>query len=303
MPVPLSARVGSSLLVTVLTLPGITLAAPQSFNTALPLSEGNRVVRQQFLYRSASDDPSTMDRDLAVRGSMSVLGYGVTSDLALFGILPYLDKSLDLTLPSGERVNRGSSGLGDARLLARYTLFKRNQRGLTFRVAPFFGIDAPTGTDDRSDSMGRLPQPLQSGSGAWGPMAGVVATYQTLDYQLDAQISYQTHTRANDFQFGDQFQLDASLQYRLLPRELGSGVPGFLYGVLETNLSHRARNEINGAKDPNSGGTSLSLSPGLQYVTKLWILEALVQIPVVQDLEGTALEDDYTILAGFRVNF
>jgi hypothetical protein len=132
---------------------------------------------------------------------------------------------------------------------------------------------------------------------------GTVATYQTLDYQVDAQISYKANTEANGFEFGDELRLDGSLQYRLWPRELGAGVPGFLYGVIEANLLHRDENEINGIEDGDSGGTSLHLSPGLQYVTKRWVVEAIVQIPVVQDLNGAAQEDDFTVLAGFRVNF
>jgi hypothetical protein len=33
------------------------------------------------------------------------------------------------------------------------------------------------------------------------------------------------------------------------------------------------------------------------------VLEAIVQLPVVQDLGGAALEDDFIVRAGFRVNF
>ncbi len=98
-------------------------------------------------------------------------------------------------------------------------------------------------------------------------------------------------------------RLDGSLQYRLWPRELGAGTPGFLYGVIEANLVHRGKNRRSGATDPNSGGFTLFVLPGLQYVTKRWILEAGVQIPVVQDLNGSALEDDYILRSGFRVNF
>lgn len=283
--------------------PGLSHAAPQTFNTALPVGKNNFVFREQLLYRQASDDPSAMDRNLEVRGAVSVLGYGVTSDLALFGVLPYLDKDLDLTSPGGQRISRSTSGLGDARVFARYTLIQQDRRGSTFRVAPFLGIELPTGDDDDRDSLGRLPQPLQSGSGSWDPSAGAVVTYQTLDYQIDAQISYEANTEANDFEFGDEFRFDTSLQYRLLPRELGAGVPGFLYGVIETNLLHQAKNEIGGNRDADSGGTTLFLSPGLQYVTKKWIVEAIVQLPVIQDLGGAALEDDYTVRAGFRVNF
>jgi len=80
-------------------------------------------------------------------------------------------------------------------------------------------------------------------------------------------------------------------------------VPGFLYGVIETNLLYQAKNKIGGTNDPNSGGTKLFLSPGLQYVTRRWILEAIVQLPGVQELNGTALKDSYSVRAGFRVNF
>jgi hypothetical protein len=80
-------------------------------------------------------------------------------------------------------------------------------------------------------------------------------------------------------------------------------VPAFLYGVLEANLVRAEKNRIGGVDDPNSGGTTLFLSPGLQYVTQKWILEAGVQIPVVQNLNGAALKNDYILNAGFRVNF
>lgn len=282
---------------------GVAEAAPQTFNTALPVAEGEFVFREQFIYRKATDDPSPADRDLQVLGAVSVLGYGVNSDLAIFGVLPYLDKELDVTTPSGQRVTRDTNGIGDARLFGRYTVYQDDAPGRTFRVAPFLGLELPTGDDDDSDSLGTLPAPLQLGSGSWDPFGGIVLTYQTLDFQIDAQASYEANTQANSFEFGDVARLDGSLQYRLWPRELGAGVPGFLYGVLEGNLIYQAKNEMNGAKDPNSGGTSFFLAPGLQYVTKRWILEGIVQVPVVQDLNGTGLEDDFILRAGFRFNF
>jgi hypothetical protein len=278
-------------------------AAPQTFNTALPVAKGEFVFREQFIYRKASGDPSPADRELEELGAISVLGYGVNRGLAVFGVLPYLDKELDVTTSGGQRVTRDTNGIGDARLFGRYTVYQDDAPGRTFRVAPFLGLELPTGDDDDSDSLGTLPAPLQLGSGSWDPFGGIVLTYQTLDFQLDGQASYKANTKANSFEFGDEARLDGSLQYRLWPRELGSGVPGFLYGVLEGNLIYQAKNEINGAKDPNSGGTSFFLAPGLQYVTKRWILEGIVQVPVVQDRNGTGLEDDFIVRAGFRFNF
>lgn len=72
---------------------------------------------------------------------------------------------------------------------------------------------------------------------------------------------------------------------------------------VEATLVHAAKDRLSGADDPNSGGTTLFLSPGLQYVTKKWIAEAGVQIPVSQSLNGTALKNAYTLNAGVRISF
>jgi hypothetical protein len=144
---------------------------------------------------------------------------------------------------------------------------------------------------------------VQPGSGAWDAFGGAVVTYQTLEFQIDSQLSYRANGEANNFQAGNVARLDASLQYRLLPRNLGAGVPGFLYGVLEAGFVYRDNNQVGGIDDPNSGGTTLFLTPGLQYVTRRWIVEGGVQLPVVQNLNGLALENDYVARAGFRFNF
>jgi len=281
---------------------GTPKAAPETFNTALPVAKGEFVFREQVVLDQSGDDPSGAERDRTAWSAISVLGYGANSDLALFGVVPYVDKRLELT-EDGARRARGARGLGDVSLFGRYTVFKRNFRGGTFRIAPFAGVELPTGDDEMSDSFGLLPSSVRPGSGSWDPFGGIVLTYQTLDYQIDAQASYKINTEANDFEFGDVARLDASFQYRLWPRELKGGVPGFVYGILEANLIHQDKNRSGGLADADSNGTRLFLVPGLQYVTKRWIVEAAVQVPVVQDLNGTALEKDYIARAGFRVNF
>lgn len=284
-------------------VPAVSQGAPQTFNTALPVATGELIVREQFVATGAGNDPGPRDRDVDVLGAVSVLVYGAAPKLAVFGALPYLDKELDVTLPTGDRVTRDTAGVGDVRLFGRYTLYQRDRRGSNFRVAPFAGLELPTGDDDDADSLGTLPPPLQLGSGSWDPFLGVVATYQTLAYQVDAQAAYQANTEANDFELGDVLRLDASVQYRLWPRKLGAGVPGFLYAGLEGNFVHRDKNRVAGVDDPDSGGQTFFVSPGLQYVTKRWVLEAIVQVPVAQDRNGGALEDEVTVRAGFRVNF
>jgi hypothetical protein len=281
---------------------GTAWGAPITFNTALPVHEGGWVLREQLVFMKVDDDPTPARRDMEVTGLVSVLGYGVTRDLALFGMLPWFDKRLDMRM-GGQDLTRSEQGLGDLTVLARYTAYQHDAPGRTLRIAPFLGVKAPTGEDDARDGLGRLPPPAQPGSGSWDVLGGVVLTWQTLDFQVDSQLSYKANREANGFEAGDVAALDASLQYRLWPRSLGGGVPAFLYGVLEANLVHAAKDRVGGADDPNSGGTSLFITPGLQFVTRKWIVEAGVQLPVSQNLHGTALERDYTITGGFRINF
>lgn len=290
-----------SIAVGILTA-GSAWGAPVTFNTALPVGGGEFVARGMVVVSQSGADPGAADRDHSATSLLTVLGYGVSHKLALFGVLPWVDKKLDLTV-SGNRIRRTASGWGDASLFARYTLVQRDQPGRTFRVAPFAGVKAPTGDDDNRDMFGRLPPSVQPGSGAWDVFGGVVATYQTFALQADGQVSFRVKNKANGFDPGDELRLDGSLQYRLWPRQLGNGVPSFLYGVLEANLVHRDRNQVNGSDDANSGGTTLFLAPGLQYVTRRWIVEGVVQLPVVQNLHGNALENDYVMRAGFRFNF
>jgi len=281
---------------------GSAAAAPLTSNTALPVGAGEFVLREQAVFDQSGDDPSGAGRDREALAFVSALGYGINGNLALFGVVPYVDKELELTAGT-QRLTRSARGIGDVSLFARYTLFQRDWPQRTFRIAPFAGVELPTGDDDETDGHGRLPPAVQSGSGSFDPFVGVIATYQTLDFQIDAQASFRANTEANDFEFGNVARFDMSLQYRLWPRTLSGGVPGFLYGVLEANLIHQDRNQAGDIKDRNSGGTTVFVVPGVQYITKRWIIEAGVQLPVVQTLNGTALHNDYIVRAGVRVNF
>lgn len=270
-------------------------------NTALPVGKGEGIVRLQSKIIRSTGDPSPMDRDLRVLSFPLVGVYGMTARLTLFGVVPILDKNLEVTTPRG-RATRNVTGLADVRLFARYTIYQRNRRGQTMRLAPFAGIELPTGTDDATDDLGRLPGPLQLGSGSWDPFVGLVFSWQTFAWQIDASASYKRNPEANDFQFGDEARLDVATKVRLLPRSLGSGLPSFVYANVETNLIWQDENEVSRAADANSGGATWYLAPGLQYVTKRVMLEAAVQLPVVQDLNGTALKNNLITTLSVRVS-
>ncbi len=280
----------------------IAQAAPITFNTALPVASEEYLFREQLIVAQSGHDPATTERDRTEVTAVSVLGYGVTGKLAIFGVLPYRNIDFDLT-SSGQRISRNNSGFGDATIFSRYTLYKQDGLGSNFRVAPFIGIKLATGDDDFRDSRGITPPLARIATGSTDVFAGVVATWQKLDYQVDAQLSYRKNGKGNSFEAGNVTRLDASLQYRLWHSDFSKGVPDYLYGVMELNAVHKGKNGLAGVTNKNTGGTQLFITPGIQYVTKRWIAETAVQIPVSQNLNGTALETDYIYRASVRVNF
>jgi len=278
-------------------------AGPITFNSALPVSEGIGILRSQIKLVRKAGDATALNREVTVTAVPLVLAYGITPRLALFGVLPYVNKGMDITM-GANRVRRSTQGLGDGKFFARYTVYQQDRPGDTLRIAPFLGLKMPTGAHDARDALGLLPRVLQSGSGSWDPFAGIAITRQTLDWEFDAAVGYQVNTEASGFEFGDEARLDASFQYRVLPRSLDNvGVPAFVYVVLESSLIRNGKNKLAGATDINSGGTIWNLTPGLQYVTRRYVLETAVQIPTIQSLHGTALETDWVWTAGFRWNF
>jgi len=273
-------------------------AAPITTNTALPVSEDHVILREQVVITRASGDPTSREREFDARASVTTLGYGVTSRLALFGTLPVAHKHLEL--PGAWRA---SSGLGDVRVFARYTILQQDKPGETFRIAPFAGVELPTGEHRERDSLGLLPPSVQPGSGSWDPFGGIVTTYATTAWQFDAVASYQANTGRDGREDGDVARADLSFQYRLLPTQITAETEAFVFGVLEANLIWEERGRVDGAVNPDSGGTTLFIAPGLQYAAKTFIADAAIQIPLAQDLNGNALETDFIGRVSVRFNF
>lgn len=276
-------------------------SGPITFLTALPVAQGQAVIRGQYLFIRATDDPTPAARELTVHGAPLAIAVGATPRLAIFAIVPIARKSMAISTPMG-RITRDSTGLGDVVTFARYTLYKVDTADSTFRIAPFGGLKLPTGNTGESDAIGRLPRPLQPGSGSWDALGGVAVTFQTKQWELDADTGFRKNTEWDGFRFGDELFGDLSFQYRVWPRQLGGGVPAFLFAVIETNLVSQARHRIADIRDPDSGGTRWDVDLGLQYVTTSFILEGIVQLPVVDEPRGAGLRSDFRLMVGARWN-
>ncbi len=269
-----------------IAMSGTAHGAPITFNTALPIGKNETLIRQQFIVTKFSDRLNGTRRDVTVRAGVSVLGYGITPKLAVFGVAPLVNIDREIGTMSSN-----FSGLGDATVFARYEIYRNDAPGKTIRIAPFVGATLPIGRSGKT------------GDGSVDGFAGLIFTAASTNWNFDSQIKYVANQTAKGFTRGDTLSADASFQYRLLPNTLSASTKGFLYGVIEANLTQLQRDRVGGAINANSGGTQAFLSPGLQYATRRWIAEAALKIPVINKLHGTALTPDYSFITSLRFNF
>lgn len=260
------------------------LAVAITFNTALPLSKHEFIVREQLIISELSGDNGNLD--ITEVTLASVLGYGITPKWSVFTVVPtrYLQRDFGSS-------DNSDFGLGDATLFTRYELWRSDQRGKTLRFSPFAGIRLPTGEDGRT------------GDGSTDVFAGLIFTLASVDYVFDSQLSYTENRPADGFTRGDQLSFDTSFQYRLLPQKITSRTTGFLFGVLELNLEYTADNRVQGIVNDDSGGFQMFVTPGVQYTTRRWTADAAVQIPVADSTNGAIPTADYSILTSVRFNF
>lgn len=275
-----------TLLLTVCLAASVGWAAPIGTNTALPLSTGEIIIREQLVATHASDDFGGIGRHVDNIVALTVMGYGFTPKLALFAVLPLVN--IENTFGN---VSTSGSGPGDAALFARYEIFRSDEPGRTFRIAPFAGIRIPTGSEG------------ETGDGSLDVFGGLIATLASTQWVLDSQLRHDFNRESNGFEQGDVTRLESSFQYRLSPGKVSQDTNAFIYGVLEISARYYERNRTGGVTDPNSGGFHLFLTPGLQYATRRWIADLGVTVPLIRDLNGSALEPDYAILTSIRVNF
>jgi hypothetical protein len=283
---PIARQLVGVLWVTIGVGVSASWAAPIATNTALPVSADEIILREQLVATHSSDSFGGTNRHVNRFEARTVLGYGLTSKLAVFGVLPLVN--IDRTIGD---VSTSEFGLGDAELFARYEVFRSDQPGRTLRIAPYVGLRVPSGRDNKT------------GDGSLDIFGGLIATVASTQWVLDSQFRYDRNREADGFKRGDSTRIESSFQYRLSPAKVTRDTNAFVFGVLELSANYYERNRVNGVIDPNSGGFQLYMTPGVQYAARRWIADLGVKIPIINDLNGSALEPDYSILASIRVNF
>lgn len=270
-------------------------AGPLTFSSALPLPLRQNVVREMGMFMSKKNDSGAK---VSARAFTTVFGLSLNDKIALFTMVPVLNKELKMG-----NITRSTNGLGDVKIFGRLTVHVKDDEGRTKRAAFLAGAKIPTGEFHANDALGDIPRPLQTGTGSWDGFFGATYSDQSFDKEWDSALEVSLKGTRDGYSFGSEIALNSSYQHRFLPKTLGSGVPAFLYGILELNVIGQLKDKTNGVSLDNTGGFLIRLVPGAQYVTKRWVAEAGVIFAVVQDVPRAAMKDKTSFVAGVTVNF
>lgn len=230
------------------------------------------------------------------------LVYGLRPKWSLIAVAPMVTRTFERTVNS-QRISETVFGPGDVTLYVKYRFYKKDAFLASRQFAAQLGVKLPTGADNSKDRFGnRLPQPLQLGSGSVDTRFALIFTEARNRLIFSGDLGYTLKTEANEFEFGDLFNYDFAAKFRLLPAKFidgGSNHQLFLFLELNGVVGRKAK--AAGHEIPDSGGHQLFVAPGLQFfLLENFLWEAGVQVPVLQNLNGTQLGTDFHFRTGVR---
>ena len=237
-----------------------------------------------------------------VKSVPAAVVYGANPKLSLIAVIPTVSRTSEKT-DEGRRLSDTDTGIGDITVFGKYRFYKKDAFLRSRQFALQLGVKLPTGADDLNDSQGnRFPAPLQLGSGSVDYRLVLTFTEAHNRWQFFGDAGYMLRTEANDFKFGNVLNYDATAKFRVYPARYGNKFPAHdLFVFLEVNGAAVQKAESSGSKVDNSGGHEIFLAPGFQFfLLQNLIIEAGVQVPVLQNLNGTQLGTDFSFRSGFR---
>lgn len=286
-------------LVVILVLVASAPARAQlTFPGASPLSAGNLTILEQ----PTLTDESNIQRIVG----QSVLLYGASPNLALITESNLFVNTMANVVSGGKTVRLMASGIGDTTQEARYTIYQLDGIASTFRLAPLVGVTIPTGMDDANPQMPRSGQP---GMGDFGGRAAMTSSWQTLYWNAEAEIGYDTYAPGAGYQLGNQFVADAAFHYVIWPRSLTANVSGELFASLESNYFVTQNSRMGGQGVPATGGQLWLVDPGLDYSTPHYGFALTALLPVQQTDNGVGSRNglgsryDFGVELHFRWSF
>lgn len=252
--------------------------------------------------------PTKMTMDMHMFGAM----YGVTDDLTLMAMVPYVKKSMDHVTRMGVKFTTGSEGIGDVKIGGLYSLRRWHNQEVHLNLS----ISAPTGDIDETDNTpamqdAQLPYPMQLGSGTWDVLPGITYQGQHDNYGWGGQAlaTVRLGDNDNDYTLGDRLELSGWGTYRLTSQWSASArLRWQTWGNIDGKDDKLNPMMVPTADPDRQGGTradallgiSLDVHEGLLSGNRFAVEGG---VPVYENLDGPQMSTDWTVTAGWQLSF
>lgn len=248
-----------------------------------------KFVRKATLLQDGEEITDDMNRRITIRITPVAIPYNLFSDRFQLGvILPFMDISLKTRTQ-----DVSSSGIGDVRFFAKYLVYQLDRKQETVRLASKVGVKLASGDEEKAPALG---------SGSTGYFFSSVLGWVKGRTGVYLEGIYNLNTSRDQVDFGNSFSYNLAFGYRLLPVVYEIYPSPQLNAYLEINGTTANKNKINDQSVDNSGGTTIFLSPGLQYVGgRRWLIEASFQYPIINEPNGIQLATDWSLSLGTRI--
>jgi hypothetical protein len=260
-------------------------AVPIRSTISVRVAKGGWLGLVRYAFSHFSNGPLSLDLNVVAPEFV----YGITNRVALISLFPIVINDFDAP-PGGGPPSSSQFGLADIPLLVKVDIFNKFWVGQNLGLSLVSGLEIPSGNNPFSSNSIDFP-------------FGVVFTpIQSLGNEVTMDFIYQINTEGGGIQHGDTMTYDISYTRRLLPWKLPeTGEPSTWSIILEMNGTLVRQSSLSGGGGslPDTGGHTLFFLPGLQWAYNNWGVQAGVQIPVFQDLNGTQLKDKFNVLINF----
>lgn len=272
--------------------------------------------------------PTDMETEMHMWGAM----YGLTDEITLMAMLPYVSKVMNHRRFDGLDFKTQSEGIGDLKLSTMIKFLDQNQQ----RMHLTLGMSIPTGSITESDDTPnapppmrntvtqerRLPYPMQIGSGTVDFLPGITYLGQHENFSWGAQANgvVRFYKNSEGYELGDEFTGTAWAAYRWTDWVSTSfRFSGKVWGNIEGKdnsillplppaAGGNAANVVPTVDPSLRGGARMDVGWGVNFMVPSGFfrnnrIAAEFTLPVYQDLDGPQLGSDWMFTTGWQWAF
>ena len=255
--------------------------------------------------------PLEMDMQMHMFGLM----YGVTDELTVMGMAPYVQKSMKHVNRAGRHFSTKTRGIGDVKISGLYKFYEHADANQSGTALLNFGVSLPTGSVDERDTtpLGyqKLPYPMQLGSGTVDPKLGLTYTHSHTDWSFGGQVStvIRFGDNSENYRLGNEYNATTWISKTLADWiSVSARLDGKNWGDIKGRDTDLNANMVPTARTDLRGGTRVDALLGVnlyqpQGTLKGHRLALEVGAPIYQHLDGPQLQTGFRTTIGWQKAF